>query len=199
MQKFFLSRIDASINALIVPQISDKCVGPQVPSLDLYTENSSWSVSQHTFSREHTLRSSVAQDKVMSASFTVIPARRIPILCSLMSLLNVKFNPFPSLPILAQCFLIQGSNISSGPHKKLLSIPRRTPLAGGSSGRLTDSRPKTQVMSPTSPTSQITRIRSNNPLDIPDNNPDFPVLRRRHHDFRQCKRYAEFRSIKLQP
>ena len=34
-----------------------------------------------------------------------------------------------------------------------------------------------------------------NPIDIPDNNPDF----RRHHDFRQCKRYAEFRSIKQQP
>ena len=57
---------------------------------------------------------------------------------------------------------------------------------------------QTQVMSPTSPTFPITANPEHNPIDIARQQPRFPVLRRRHHDFRQCKRYAEFRSIEQQ-
>ena len=77
----------------------------------------------HFFSWAHTAHS-VAQDKVVSASFIVIPhAHCHPV--SLMSLLNVKLTPFPSL-LSSPCTSSSGFNVTSRPHKKLVSISRRT-------------------------------------------------------------------------
>ena len=35
-------------------------------------------------------------------------------------------NSIPDAPLFTQCFLIQGSNVTSGPHNKLVSNPKRT-------------------------------------------------------------------------
>ena len=128
----------------------------------------------------------------MSASFIVIPrAHSHPE--SLMSLLNVKFTPFPSLLSSPSA----SPSRTSGPHKKLVSIPD-APARWRESCRLTDSAPNKDNELKFANFSNYTD-REHNPIDIPNNNPRFRVLRRRHHDFRQCKRYAESRSIKLQP
>ena len=130
----------------------------------MYTEYTSWSVPQHTFSFEHMTAHSVAHDQVVSSSFIVIPhAYSHPV--SLMSLLNVKFTPFPSL------FSSPGASSS----RVSTSIPGRArswcqspdaPARWRESGRLVDSAPNTNY-EPSSPTSPITRtwctIRSTSP------------------------------------
>ena len=95
----------------------------------------------HFFSWAHTAHS-VAQDKVVSASFIVIPhAHSHPV--SLMSLLNVKFTPFPSL------LFSPSTSTSMTP----TSLPGRTrswcqspdaPARWRESGRLVDSAPPVQ-------------------------------------------------------
>ena len=97
---------------------------------------------QHTFSRDHTAHS-VAQDKVVSASFIVIPhAHSHPV--SLMSLLIVPFVPFPSLL----------SSPSASPSRSTTTVqtctrsrwlPSRAPASHWrESGRLTSSAPNTR-------------------------------------------------------
>ena len=112
----------------------------------------------HLFSWAHTAHS-VAQDKVVSASFTVIP-RAHSHLVSLMLLLNVQCTPFSAL-------LSPPSASSSGAPTSLLGRTRswcRDPDAPArwpwsiSPGAQSDGHPRQQ--------------------------PRFPVLRRRHPDFR---------------
>ena len=120
----------------------------------------------------------------MSASFIVIPH------ALLMSLLNVKFTPFPSLL----------SSPSASSSSVSTSIPGQTrswcqsPDAPARGSLAAWSIPlQAQVMSP-----PITRSGAQSDRHHRQQ-PRFPVLRRRRHDFRQCKRYAEFRSIQQQP
>ena len=144
----------------------------------LYTEHTSWSVPQHTFSLAHTAHS-VAQDKVVSASFIVIPhAHSHPV--SLMSLLNVKFTPFPSL------FSSPSASTSMAP----TSLPGRTrswcrsrvwPLGRFRSKHRLWAQPRRLL--------QLHESGAQSDRH-PRQQPRFPVFRRRHHDFRQCKRYA---------
>ena len=107
----------------------------------MYTEYTYWSVPQHTFSREHMTAHSMAQDQVVSASFIVIPHAHSH-LVSLMSMLNVKFTPFPSLL----------SSPSASSSRAPMSLPGRTrswcqspdaPARWRESGRLVDSAPIT--------------------------------------------------------
>ena len=102
----------------------------------------------------------------MSASFIVIPhAHSHPV--SLMSLLNVKFTPFPSL--------------LSSPSMAPTSLPGRTkswcqcpdaPARWRESGRLVDSAPNTGYEPNLADFSNFTNLEHNQ-IDIPDNNPDF--------------------------
>ena len=131
----------------------------------------------------------------MSASFIVIPhAHSHPV--SLMSLLNVKFTPFPSLL----------SSPSASSSMAPTSLPGRTrswcqspdaPARWRESGRLVDSAPNTGYEPNLADFSNFTNLEHNQ-IEIPDNNPDFRCSDD-VHDFRQCKRHAEFRSIKQQP
>ena len=121
------------------------------------------------FSREHMTAHSVAQDQVVSASFTVIPhAHSHPV--SLMSLLNVKFTPFPSL----------FSSPSASSSRVSTSIPGRArswcqsldaPARWRESGRLVDSTPNTGC-EPNLANSSSYTDPEHTPIDIPDNNPD---------------------------
>ena len=95
--------------------------------------------AQFFFSRAHTAHS-VAQDKVVSASFIVIPHAHSHFV-SPMSLLNVKFTPFPSLL----------SSPSASSSRVSTSLPGRTrswcqspdaPARWRESGRLVDTAPK---------------------------------------------------------
>ena len=96
---------------------------------------------QHPSSREHTLAHSVSQDKIVSASFIVLPHAHSH-LVSLMSLLNAKFTPFPSL-------LSSPSASSSRAPTPLLGRTRSwcqspdAPARWRESGRLVDSAPNT--------------------------------------------------------
>ena len=110
----------------------------------------------------------------MSASFIVFPHAH-PHLVSLLSLLNVKFTPFPSLP-----------SPSASSSRVSTSLPGRT---------------RSWCQSPDAPARWRESGRLSTPLQthVPRQQPRFPVLRRRHHDFQQCMTYAEFRSIIQQP
>ena len=136
----------------------------------MYTEYTSWSVPQHTSSREHTLRTPWLKIKVVSASFIVIPhAHSHPV--SLMSLLNVKFTPFPSLLSSPSASSSRASRHYRAAQEVGVNLQTH-PLAGGSLAAWSIPL-QAKVMSPSSPTSPITRNPEHNPIDIPDNNPDF--------------------------
>ena len=117
----------------------------------------------------------------MSASFIVIPhAHSHPV--SLMSLLNVKFTPFPSLL----------SSPSASSSRASTSLPGRTrswcqspdaPARWRESGRLVDSAPN-QGNEPKLADSSNYTDREHSPIDISRQQPRFPVLRRRHHSAR---------------
>ena len=76
------------------------------------------------FCRKHTLRtpwlwiklcprhSQSSARALSSCVFDVVAQRQV--------------HSIPVAPLFTQCFLIQGVNVTSGPHKKLVSIPRRT-------------------------------------------------------------------------
>ena len=116
--------------------------------------------------------------------------------CLLMSLLNVPYRPFPRM-------LSSPSAPSSRPQRlpqpwqEVGATAQARPLAGVSLAEWLTQH-QTQVMSPSSPTSSATRIWSTI-RSISPKTTSFPVHRRRHNDFRQCKRCAEFRSIQQQP
>ena len=100
----------------------------------------------------------VAQDKVVSASFTVIPHSHSH-LVSLMSLLNEPFVPFPSLL----------SSSSASPSR----LPSSAPASHWrESGRLTNSATNTGCEPNLADFSNYVNTE-HNPIDIPDNNPDF--------------------------
>ena len=112
----------------------------------------------------------MAQDKVVSASFIVIPHAHSQDE-SLMSLLNVKFTPFPSLL----------SSPSASSSRASTSLPGRTrswcqspdaPARCRESGRLVASAPNKDNGPKLADFSNYTD-REHNPIDIPDNNPDF--------------------------
>ena len=122
------------------------------------------------FSREHMTAHSVAQDQVVSASFIVIPhAHSHPV--SLMSLLNVKFTPFPSL----------FSSPSASSSRVSTSIPGRArswcqspdaPTRWRESGRLVDSTPNTGCEPNLANSSSYTDLEHTS-IDIPDGHQDF--------------------------
>ena len=111
----------------------------------------------------------MVQDKVVSASFIVPHAHSHPV--SLMSLLNVKFTPFPSLL----------SSPSASSSRTSTSLPGRTrswcqspdaPARWRESGRLVDSAPNKDKEPKLADFPNFTDPELN-PIDIPDNNPDF--------------------------
>ena len=78
--------------------------------------------AQNTLSWAHTAHS-VAQDKVVSASFIVHPTRAF---LSWLSddVAQRQDRSVPVAPLVTQYFTIQGLNVTSGPHKKLVSNPK---------------------------------------------------------------------------
>ena len=107
----------------------------------LYTEYTSWSVPQHTFSWAHTAPS-VAQDKDVPASFTVTPhAHSLPV--SLMSLLNVKFTPFPSLLFSPSASSSRAPTSLPGHTRSWCQTPSAPACRRRESGRFTDAAPNT--------------------------------------------------------
>ena len=137
---------------------------------ELYTECTSWTVPQHTFSSAHTAHS-VAQDKVVSASFIVI-AHAPSHLVSLMSMLSVPFVPFPSLL----------SSSSASPSRSTTTVqtctrcrwlPSSAPASHWTeSGRLTDSALNTGYEPNLADFSNYTNTEHTQ-IYIPDNNSDF--------------------------
>ena len=67
----------------------------------------------------------MAQDEVVSASFIVIPHAHSHLVCFDV-VAQRQVHSVPVAPLFAQCFLIHGSNVTSRPHKKLVSIPKCT-------------------------------------------------------------------------
>ena len=123
----------------------------------------------HFLSKAHTAHS-VAQDKVVSASFTVIPhAHSHPV--SLMSLLNVKFTPFPSLLSSPSASSSRASTSLPGHTRSWCQSPD-APARWRESGRLVDSAPNQGNEPKFADFSNYTDPELNQ-IDIPDNNPNF--------------------------
>ena len=100
----------------------------------------------------------LAQDKVVSASFMVIPhAHSHPV--SLMSLLSVPFVPFPSLLSSSSASLSQSSTTTPSVFGKPANTTEAHSAKKEEMADLPDHLPA-QAMSPTLPTSPKTRIRS---------------------------------------
>ena len=134
------------------------------------TEHTSWSVPQHTFlvsthcalrgSRQSCVRAIHGHPAgaFSSCVFDVVAQHQV--------------HSIPVAPLFTQCFLIQGSNVTSGPHKKLVSMPRRTRSLEGvwPPGRF---RSKHRGYEPNLADFSNYTDPEHNPIDIPNNNPDF--------------------------
>ena len=119
----------------------------------IYEEAMTASCAQNTFSKEHTAHS-VVQDKVVSASLTIIPHAHSH-LAPFISLLHVPFVPFPSLL----------SSSTASPSRSTTTVQPFT----GRSLIVWPIPSQKQVMNSNSPTYANSE---HNPIDISDNNPD---------------------------